>query len=202
MSIDYRGRIVEVKEPSSLHYGKTGVVIELVEGYFSVDLPGEVALFDRRDLRIKRLTEGEYNVKLVKGQDSEYKDVDAEDPGMAANVAAGGEEFDHMEVAPDTKKGLPKGTRIEPMTKPKTAVRTSLEALRYPYTIALPLYEASLLEKKTRGLHGLSVKERFGRLYVTVENLDAMRNLYNKLDTKRPSRTTKAILEGIRRSAR
>lgn len=199
---DYRGRIVEIKDPKSPHYGKTGVVIELLEGYFSVDLPGVIAMFDRRDIRIKRLTEDEYNVKLVKDQDTEYKDIDAEDPGMAANVAADGEDFDRMEVAPDSKKGLPKGIRTKAMTKPETTVRTTLEALRYPYTIALPLTEASVLEKKTKDIYGLSAKERYGRLYVTVENSSAMHHLYIKLNTKRQSRTTKAILEGIRRSAR
>ena len=201
---DYRGRLVEVKTSDSSHYKETGIVVEQSGDLFMVEFAGETTSFVRDELRIKRtkVTEAEYNVKLKKGQDSEYKDVDAEDPGMAANVAAGGDEFDRIEVAPDSKKGLPKGTRVEPMVKPKTAVRTTLEGLRYPYTIALPLSEASLLEKKTRGIYGLSAKERYGRIYVTVENSEAMLHLYNKLDTKRKSRTTKAILEGIRRSAR
>ena len=133
----------------------------------------------------------------------EYTDIeDAEDPGMAANIAADGEDVDRVEVSPDTKKGLPKGTRTEPLTKPETAVRTTLEALRYPYTIALPLSQATLLEKKTRGIYGVDIKRRFGRLYVTVETVDAMHHLYKKLNTKRRSGTTKAILKGIRRSAR
>ncbi len=201
---DYRGRLAEVKSSDSSHFKETGIIVEHVGDLFVVEFAGESTSFVRDELRIKRtkVTEAEYNVKLKKGQDSEYQDVEAGDPGMAANMAAGGDDYDSIEVAPDSKKGLPKGTRVEPLTKPKTGVRTTLEALRYPYTIALPLSEASLLGKKTKGIYGLSVKERYGRFYVTVENSDAMLHLYNKLDTKRKSRTTRAILEGIRRSAR
>lgn len=204
---DYRGRIAEVKDPASIYYSCTGIVREVKNGLFTVELPEGSIVFERREIRIKRPTKESYKVRMVKGeddlrQDADTDEIDADSVTDAVTQATGGEEYARIEVTSGSRKAEPRGPTTKPRTEPKTHVANTLEALSYPYTIALPAAYAPLLERKTKGIYGLDVKKRYGRIYLTVESAEALTHLYNRLDTKRPSRQSKTILEGIRSTLR
>ena len=202
---NYIGRVAEVKDHKSIYFACTGIIREHRNGVFHVELPEGVKKFERGEIRIKRLTEADYNVRLVKDEDDLRMDattdeVDAENWSDAITQATGGEEYAKITVSKGSTKGEPGKPHTKPRTEPQTRVANSLESLSYPYTIALPASYAPLLERKTKGIYGLSTKKRYGRIYITVESAEALTNLYKKLDTKRKSVQSRTILEGIRSS--
>lgn len=211
MATDYRGRVAEVKNHESPYFACAGIVREVKNGLFTVELPEGNLVFERRELRLKRpVTEDTYDIKLDSDEERgagalASDEVEADSAVDAVMQATDGEEYAKISVSKGSSKNEPGKSHTRPRTEPKTAVRNTLEALgglNFPYTISLPAMFAPLFEKKTKGIYGLVTKKRFGRVYVTVESAVALANLYNKLDTKRPSALSKTILEGIRRSAR
>ena len=211
MATDYRGRVAEVKDHDSPYFACTGIVREVKNGLFTVELPEGNLVFERRELRIKRpMVEDTYDIELDSDEERgagvlDSDEVEADSAVDAVMQATGGEEYAKIRVTKGSSKNEPGKSHTRPRTEPKTAVRNTLEALgrlNFPYTITLPAAYAPLLEKKTKGIYGLDMKKKFGRIFIKVETVDALNNLYNKLDTKRPSAQSKTILEGIRRSAR
>lgn len=144
----------------------------------------------------KRLREDKYKVVT---DDSEEEVEDAMLPGAVA-VALQDKDRDSVRISKVTNKGASNRPVTEPAGKPKTDIDTVLERLRYPYSISLPSSDATLMQRKAKGIPGVDATVRYGRIYLLVENAQAMSNLYRRLSTKRMRRTVRAIVEGIRRS--
>ena len=74
---------------------------------------------------------------------------------------------------------------------------------RYDYTIGLPQGFADFLKKTKGRTRGLVVEERNGRVYMTVENAEAMDKLMGKLKKSVNSKVvetrdkTRVIVRGI-----
>jgi len=144
----------------------------------------------------RRIWEDKYKVDTG---DSEQEVEDAMLPG-AVTVALRDKDRDSVVVTKLTNRGASNRPITEPAGKPKTGVETTLERLRYPYSISLPSSDTALMQRKASGIAGVSATARYGRIYLLVENAEAMSNLYQRLNTKRMRRTVRAIVEGIRRS--
>lgn len=203
----YFGRMAEVKNPESPFYSQTGMIRGNKDGQFAVELSEGVVIFERKELRIKREART-YDAEVYTDEepgagDYQSDEITADNMVDAVMQATdGGEEIAKLSLTTGSTKAEPGKSHTRPRTEPKTAVRNTLEALSYPYTIALPMAYARLLERKAGGIYGLSMKKRFGRIQVTVESAEALNHLYEKLDTKRPGAQARTILEGIRRSAK
>ena len=134
----------------------------------------------------------------------EEEDIRADSPTDALDVALQGDntEYDSLSVKPDKGAG-PGISKTGVGTKPK-----GLESVQYPYNLGLPMMYKALVEALTKKtLANLTIRERYGRLHITVPDAESMTALVEDLGKKSRGRTkvktmAKEVFGGINESVK
>ncbi len=172
--------------------------------------------------RRKKVKEADYTVSTEDPVTGEVETKDVRGVGTPRDAiqraGAGNANFANpkgqVTVAPK-QPGGPPGSRTAPVSARPTQAKAGTQGMggltegfdstkfRYDYTIGLPQGFAGFLKKTKGRTRGLVVEERNGRVYMTVEDAEAMDKLMGKLKRSINSKVvetrdkTRVVVRGI-----